>query len=126
MKLLGWTLSFLRPYRVRIAVIALLALLEIALAAAAPWPLKIVVDNVLGGQPLPATVASAVGTFAGATPFRLLLLVVLTGLLIQIDSEVVAMIHTQIQVDTGQRTVYELRAKLLSHLQNLPLRHHLL
>jgi ATP-binding cassette subfamily B protein/subfamily B ATP-binding cassette protein MsbA len=125
-KLLGWTLSFLRPYRVRIAAIAMLALLEIALAAAAPWPLKIVVDNILGGQPLPAAVASAVGALAGTSPVSLLLLVVLSGLLIQIASEVVAMIHTQIQVDTGQRTVYELRAKLLSHLQNLPLRHHLL
>ncbi len=30
------------------------------------------------------------------------------------------------QVDTGQRIVYDLRAKLLAHLQNLPLRHHVL
>ena len=34
------------------------------------------------------------------------------------------MMHTQIQVDTGQRIVYDLRATLLAHLQALPLRHH--
>jgi ATP-binding cassette subfamily B protein/subfamily B ATP-binding cassette protein MsbA len=124
--LLAWTLSFLRPYRARIAIIAMLALLEIALAAAAPWPLKIVVDNVLGSRPLPPPVASLVDAISGASPFRVLLLVVLAGLLLQIAAEVVAMIHTQIQVDTGQRSVYHLRGVLLSHLQHLPLRHHLL
>jgi ATP-binding cassette subfamily B protein/subfamily B ATP-binding cassette protein MsbA len=36
------------------------------------------------------------------------------------------MIKTQIEIDTGQRMVYTLRAKLLAHLQNLPLRHHIL
>ena len=50
MSLAGWTLSFLRPYRARVAAIVALSLLEIGLAALAPWPLKAVVDNVLGGQ----------------------------------------------------------------------------
>ena len=51
MTLAGWTLSFLRPYRARVAAIVALSLLEIGLAALAPWPLKAVVDNVLGGHP---------------------------------------------------------------------------
>jgi hypothetical protein len=34
--------------------------------------------------------------------------------------------HTQLQVDMGQRLVYDLRARLLAHLQALPLRHHVL
>ena len=47
-----WTLSFLRPYKNRVVAIAALATLEIGLAALAPWPLKTVVDNVLGGRPV--------------------------------------------------------------------------
>ena len=47
----AWTISFLRPYRNRIVAIAILAIIEIVLSAAAPWPFKLVVDSVLGDQP---------------------------------------------------------------------------
>ena len=124
MKLLPWTLSLLRPYRGRVAAIATLALLEIALGALAPWPLKLVVDNVLEGLPLPETIAPIAGAFA-SSPSGLLMLIVAAGLLLQIASEVVAMFHTQLQVNTGQHIVYDLRSTLISHLQSLPLRHHI-
>jgi ATP-binding cassette subfamily B protein/subfamily B ATP-binding cassette protein MsbA len=54
----------------------------------------------------------------------LLVVIVVAGLVIQVAGEVAAMFHTQLQVDAGQRIVYDLRARLLSHLQALPLRHH--
>jgi ATP-binding cassette, subfamily B, bacterial len=124
MTLAGWTLSFLRPYRARVVVIVALSLLEIALAALAPWPLKAVVDNVLGGHPLPPQVAGAAQALSGGSAVALLALIVVAGLLLQIASEIVVMAHTQIQVDTGQRIVYDLRRSLLAHLQALSLRHH--
>ena len=37
--LLPWTLSFLRPYRGRVWLLAFLSLLEIGLGALQPWPL---------------------------------------------------------------------------------------
>ena len=45
--LLPWTLSFLRPYRARVALLTVLLLAEIVLGALQPWPLKIVIDYVL-------------------------------------------------------------------------------
>ena len=48
------------------------------------------------------------------------------GLLLQVAIEAIRMIHTQLQVEMGQLVVYNLRAKLLAHLQALPLRHHIL
>ena len=126
MSLLAWTLSFLRPYRARVIVIALLVALEIGLAALAPWPLKAVVDNVLGGHALPASVIPFVNDVTGGSTVGLLLLVVIAGLLLQVTSEVALMVHTQLQVDAGQRIVYDLRGRLLAHLQALSLRHHVL
>jgi ATP-binding cassette, subfamily B, bacterial len=123
---LGWTLGFLRPYRGRVAVIGVLAALEIGLVALAPWSLKAVVDNVLGRQPLPPPFASLAETLVGDSLVGLLLLVVGAGLAVQIASELVLMLLTQLQVDTGQRIVYDLRTRLLSHLQALGLRHHVL
>jgi ATP-binding cassette subfamily B protein/subfamily B ATP-binding cassette protein MsbA len=122
--LTGWTLSLLRPYRARVAAIVALSLLEIGLAALAPWPLKAVVDNVLGGHALPPLVAGPASALAGGSAVGLLILIVVAGLLLQLTSELVLMVHTQIQVDTAQRLVYDLRRSLLSHLQALSLRHH--
>src|SRR5689334_6226078 len=124
MTLAGWTLSLLRPYRARVAAIVALSLIEIGLAALAPWPLKAVVDNVLGGRALPDVVAGPASALSGGSAVGLLAVIVVAGLLLQLASELVLMAHTQIQVDTAQRIVYDLRRSLLSHLQALSLRHH--
>jgi ATP-binding cassette subfamily B protein len=124
--LFSWSLSFLRPYRPRVVAIALLAVAEIVLAAMAPWPLKALVDNVLGGQPFPTALAEVVTTVTGGSLMVLLIVVVAVGLAVQLLLELVRAAHTQVQVDTGQRIVYDLRARLLGHIQALPLRNHVL
>jgi ATP-binding cassette, subfamily B, bacterial len=122
----AWSLSFLRDYKGRVAGIAGLAILEIGLAALAPWPLKAVVDNVLGGRALPGTIDTLLRPLAGTSAAALLIVIVVAGLVLQLGHEVVRMLHTQLQVDTGQRVVYTLRERLLAHMQALPLRHHVL
>ncbi len=124
MSLLSWTWSFLRPYSLRMTAIAALSATEIALGALAPWPLKTVVDHVLGGQPMPATLAVVLHAVAGTSVVALLVVVVLAGLLLQIGSEVVLMAHSQLQVAIGQRITYDLRATLLAHLQQLSFGYH--
>jgi ATP-binding cassette subfamily B protein/subfamily B ATP-binding cassette protein MsbA len=123
--LVSWTLSFLRPYRGRATVIAVLTVVEIGLAALAPWPLKLVVDTVME-VPLPGPLAARLPVAVTASAATILVAIVITGLLIQLGGEIVRMIHTQLQVRLGQRVVYNLRATLLAHLQALPLRHHVL
>ena len=126
MREFSWSLAFLRPYRLRVVAIAALALVEIGLAALAPWPMKAIVDNVFGRQPFPPALSGLVETLTGGRLVALLVVVALAGLLLQLLLEVVRAVHTQIQVDTGQRIVYDLRGRLLEHLQALPLRHHVL
>ena len=133
----SWTFSFLRPYRGRVAILAALAAAEIVFGVLSPWPLQIVLDNVLGGKPLPRTiplVGDAALDVSGAVtwiqhiaggPLGLLLIVVIGGLVLQLLAQVVSLFNTQVQVDTGQRMVYALRARLLAHLQALALRHHI-
>src|SRR5215831_9670790 len=43
----------LRPYRGWVAIIFVATLLETAMSLAAPWPLKVVLDNALGGHKPP-------------------------------------------------------------------------
>jgi ATP-binding cassette subfamily B protein/subfamily B ATP-binding cassette protein MsbA len=124
--MVSWTLGFLRPYRGKAAAILALSILEVGLAALAPWPLKVIVDYVLNDLPLPAAIAELVPAAVAASTLAVLVLVVVAGLFIQVTNEVTRMIHTQMQVQVAQRVVYTLRSKLLAHLQALPLRHHVL
>ena len=125
MSVVRWTLGFLRPYRRQAVAIVGLSVLEVALAALAPWPLKVIVDHVLSGLPLPDALARVTPAAVAGSAVALLVVVVIAGLLIQVLDELVRMTHTQMQVRVAQRVVYTLRGQLLAHLQALPLRHHL-
>jgi ATP-binding cassette subfamily B protein/subfamily B ATP-binding cassette protein MsbA len=115
----------MRPYRGRLTLLAILSIVEVGLGALAPWPLKIVVDNVLRGQPFHPAVAHVADALTGGSRVWLLAIVVIAGLIIQVANEGTSMLHTQVQVDTGQHLVFDLRERLFAHLQRLGLEHHL-
>ena len=123
--LLPWTLSFLRPYRGRVWLLAFLSLLEIGLGALQPWPMAIVFNYVLVGYALPPSVQPWIETLTHGSRFQLLILVVVAGVVLQVINQFASMFHTQVQVDTGQRMVYDLRYKLFAQLQALGLHHHI-
>ncbi len=123
--LLRWTLPFLRPYRGRVAVIVTLLLLQVGLGALQPWPLKIVIDYVLQGLPIPQPFAAWLTTVSGGSKFGLLVTVVVAGVMMQIAEQLVMAYSTQLQVDTGQQMVYTVRYRLFEHLQALGLGHHI-
>src|SRR5215475_6777262 len=53
--------ELLRPYRGWLAIILLAMIVETAMSLAGPWPLKIVLDSVIGHHPMPHWVARLVG-----------------------------------------------------------------
>jgi ATP-binding cassette subfamily B protein len=122
--MIAWVLGALRPYRGRVALLAVLSIIEIGLGALQPWPLKVVVDNVLQHHPFPRPIAGWLDAVTRGNIVALLILVVLAGVLLQVLNQFASMFHTQVQVDTGQRMVYDLRFRLFSHLQALGLHHH--
>ena len=123
--LLRWTLSFLGPYPGRMTVIAALLLLEVALGALQPWPLKAVIDYVLVQRPLSEPFATWLRAIHAGDRITLLVTLVIAGVVVQLLKEVSSAYSTQVQVDTGQRMVYDLRYRLLEHLQALGLDHHI-
>jgi len=123
--LLFWTLGFLRPYRKRVVLLAVLLLAEIGLGALQPWPLKVVIDYVLQRHPVPEPFAHWLAAMHGGDPFVLLIVLVVAGVVVQVTNQFVSAYGTQVQVDTGQRMVYDLRYRLFQHLQALGLHHHI-
>lgn len=90
----------------------------------APWPMKLILDNVLQGDPLPGQVAwiqslpgagSKQGVLAWLTSGTILLF--LAGWLTKVARQ-------YFQIGIGARMVYALSADLFRHLQRLSLRFH--
>ena len=53
--------ELLRPYRGWLTVIFIAMIVETAMSLAGPWPLKIVLDSVIGHHPMPHWVTRMVG-----------------------------------------------------------------
>jgi ATP-binding cassette subfamily B protein len=123
--LLMWTLSFLRPYKTRVALLVVLLLSEIGLGALQPWPLAVIIDYVFENHPVPEPYARWLLAIHGGDRFALLIALVCAGVLLQVTNQLVSAYGTQVQVDTGQRMVYDLRRRLFEHLSSLGLHHHI-
>ena len=123
--LVPWTLSFLRPHRGRVVLIVVLLMVQIGLGALQPWPLKIVIDNVLDGNPLPEPLRHWTMALVGTRTIALLVLFVVAGAALEVMNQFVTALATQVQVGTGQQMVYELRYRLFAHLESLGLHHHI-
>jgi ATP-binding cassette, subfamily B, bacterial len=122
--LIRWIASYMRPYRWRLALLAFVSIVEVAFGVLSPWPIALVVDNVLGHHPWPGVLARIMPVFEGQGAVLVLGVILIGGLIIQIADQFVSTYHTQVQVETGQRLVYDLRSRLFAHLQALDMRHH--
>ena len=87
-----------------------------------PLPLKIVVDSMLGNQPLPRWLIRLIPSALSHTGFLLLA----AGLLILIAllSNLQSLASWLLQTYTGEKLVHDLRAQLLWHVQRLSLAFH--
>ena len=118
--MLAWSWTYLVAYRWRLGLLALLSCAEVALRVALPWPMKAVVDHVLGATAPPAWMLQA----AGPTREGWLAFVVIAGMALQVAHQAVLMGHTRVHTVTGHHLTRDLRQRLFEHLQSLSLRHH--
>ena len=114
----------LRPYWRALALGALLEITTTGLAVAQPWPLKVVVDDVLKAPGHQATVGlPLLDQFAGS-PKVLLAVAVIMLLLIVGLSALTDYRSTTLMAGTGERLGNDIRESLFEHLQALSLRYH--
>jgi ATP-binding cassette subfamily B protein len=121
-KQLAWAFQDARNYRRQLLLLAALSCAEVSLRILLPWPMKAVVDDVLGNRGVPSWLAWMPGP--SPSPERLLLEVVAAGFLVQVAHQAVLMLHTRRYSRTGHEITRDLRERLFAHLQGLSLRHH--
>jgi subfamily B ATP-binding cassette protein MsbA len=113
--------EILRPYRMWISFILLAMLVETAMTLAAPWPLKVVLDNVVGNHPAPEWLASLQSWLLGATKLDLAVLAGVTTVLIAVLKSVASYIDNFYTESVGQWVAHSLRMRVYDHLQHLSL-----
>jgi ATP-binding cassette, subfamily B, bacterial len=77
-----------------------------------------------GQHDLPEPLKGWAFAITGGTATALLILFVAAGVVLQLIHQVASAVGVRLQTDTGQRMVYDLRYRLLAHLQALGLHHH--
>ena len=116
----GWVTSFVRPYTGPLAIAVLLIFASTAVGLAAPWSLKILVDNVLGDQPLPDVLAG----LDGLAPAQLALVAVGAGLGLTLVNTLLGYLTTYLVGATEVLISTDIRATVFGRLQDVSLRFH--
>jgi ATP-binding cassette, subfamily B, bacterial len=123
MNYLPRVLHYLRPFW-KLAVTCLVLTVLIASAGLlAPWPLKILIDSVLGNHPLPPLLAWVLG---GAVKDRvsLLVLAVCAGLAITLVENALTVLNSYVQTKLEQGMVLDFRGDMFQHAQRLSMAFH--
>jgi ATP-binding cassette, subfamily B, bacterial len=111
-------LPYLRPHYGRLAWVLAQVLLITGFELLKPWPLQVVIDNVLGGKP------PAFAALHGLPPGHLLILVCVGIVVVHIGSSGLTLLHNYTAIGVGQSMVNDLRSALYAHLQRLSLAFH--
>ena|SRR5579864_254576 len=118
-------LRYARPHWRGILALLLTMAVTVGVDLLRPWPIKILVDQGLGTQPVPGWLASLTRAMPGAGGRREIILVVAIGtVLLFVVGTAASMVNGFVSVRIGQRMVYDLGADLFRHLQRLSLLFH--
>lgn len=114
-------LDLIRPYRGWLAIVFAAMLIETAMSLAAPWPLKVVIDSVVGGHKLPDWLHWLRDFSWGENTAGLALLAGLAVVLIAAIGAVASYIDNYYTESVGQWVANDLRLRVYHHLERLSL-----
>ena len=114
--------SLLRPYRRTLAVIFLAMLVETVMSLATPWPLKIILDNVVGTHKLSPWLHRFIGPMLeSGSRLHVAMLAALAFVLIAVVGAIASYIDNYYTESVGQWVAHDLRMRMYNHLQRLSL-----
>jgi len=114
--------QLVRPYRGTLFIILIAMIVETAMSLAAPWPLKVIIDNVAGGHRLPLWLRETLGSaLANENKMRLALFAGIAVVLIAAIGAIAGYIDSYFTESVGQYVAHDLRVRTFHHLQRLSL-----
>ena len=117
--------SLLRPYRGSLLAILVAMLVQTAMSVAAPWPLKVVLDNVVGTHHLPARVAAFLNPFLSqSNKMSIAVVAAVVTVVIALIGAIASYVGNYYTTSVGQWVANDLRLRTYQHLQQLSLRYY--
>src|SRR6201995_841237 len=116
--------GLLRPYRGWLAIVFVAMLIEIAVGLAAPWPLKLVIDDALGNHHLPHWLEWAHDYGFGKHTLGVALFAGVATLAIAVIGAIASYIDNYFTTSAGQWVANDLRLRIYQHLHRLSLRYY--
>jgi subfamily B ATP-binding cassette protein MsbA len=114
--------ELIRPYRFKLVIILLAMLVETAMSLASPWPLKVIIDNVVGNHKLPHGLDELVRPMLDhGNKMQVAGLAALAFILIALLGAVASYIDNYFTESVGQWVAHDLRMRTYHHLQRLSL-----
>ena len=114
----------LRPHWKALSLALVAVLGETAADLLDPWPLKIIVDNLLQSKPLPPWLAGIVGQIAGQSDLAVLNFALMAVALIAVVGAVSSYTEKYLTTSVGQWVMHDLRRTLYQHIHHLSLAEH--
>ncbi len=114
--------QLIRPYRGQLFIILLAMLVETAMSLAGPWPLKVIIDNVVGSHRLPTWLDHFVRPMLdGGAKLQVAGLAALAFIVIALIGAIASYIDNYYTESVGQWVANDLRMRTYHHLQRLSL-----
>jgi len=117
----GIVRELLRPHAWTLIGALIAAIGEAAADLLSPWPLKIVIDNVVKAKPLPEWVRPIVGAVAGADRLSIVRAAAIAAIAIAIVGALCSYVQKRGTTTVGQWVMHDLRRTVYSHIQRLSL-----
>ena len=117
----GLIRGLVRPYRTWLVIVLLAMLVEVLMSLAAPWPLKLVLDDALGAHHLPASLEWAHKLGIGRHTLGVALFAGIATLAIAVVGSIATYIDNYYTTSIGQWVANDLRLRIYEHLHRLSL-----
>ena len=117
----AFILDLIRPYRRWLIIVFLAMLVETAMSLAGPWPIKVIIDNVVGSHPLPEWLRWVHDLPIAKDKMGLALLAAIATLLIAAIGSLADYIDNYYTESVGQWVAHDLRLRVYDHLHRLSL-----
>ena len=120
--MLRFVAGLIRPYRRTLVFILLAMLVETAMNLAGPWPLKIILDNVVGDHKMTPWLHRLIGPLLeNGSRLHVAALAAMAFVLVAMIGAIASYIDNYYTESVGQWVAHDLRMRMYQHLQRLSL-----
>jgi ABC-type multidrug transport system fused ATPase/permease subunit len=117
--------NLIRPYRGTLLIILIAMLVQTAMSVAGPWPLKIILDNVVGTHKLSPEMTHLLGPLLrGEGKMKIAEAAAIAAIMIALIGATMSYIANYFTTSVGQWVANDLRIKTYHHLQQLSLKYY--